>query len=130
MNHRERGFTLIEVMLAVVLLTIGVMALVGSSALVSRMIGKGKESTIAVQVATARFEKLRTIAGSTPVPCSAAGFVSGSASATPATGGVAEAWTVGAAPATGTARDVSVTVTYRDNRGTVSDVITTTFLCK
>jgi prepilin-type N-terminal cleavage/methylation domain-containing protein len=37
MNERERGFTIIEVMLAVVLLSIGVMALVGSSALVTRM---------------------------------------------------------------------------------------------
>jgi prepilin-type N-terminal cleavage/methylation domain-containing protein len=130
MNYRERGFTLIEVMLAVVLLTIGVMALVGSSALVSRMIGKGKESTIAVQVATARFEKLRTIAASTATPCSAAGFVSGSASGSPATGGVAEAWTVGPAPAAGSGRDVTVYVTYRNNRGAVTDTITTTFLCK
>ena len=39
MSQRERGFTIIEVMLAVVLLTIGAMALVGSSALVTRMIG-------------------------------------------------------------------------------------------
>jgi prepilin-type N-terminal cleavage/methylation domain-containing protein len=126
MNQRERGFTLIEVMLAVVLLTIGVMALVGSSALVTRMIGKGKESTIAVQVATARFEKLRTIAASTAVPCTAAGFASGNAT----TSGVAEAWVVGAAPAIGTARDVTVSVTYRNNRGSVTDAITTTFLCK
>jgi prepilin-type N-terminal cleavage/methylation domain-containing protein len=131
MNQRERGFTLIEVMLAVVLLTIGVMALVGSSALVTRMIGKGKESTIAVQVATARFEKLRTIAASNPTPCSAAaGFVSGSASASPYTAGVSEAWTVGPAPAAGTGRDVTVYVTYRNNRGTVTDTLTTTFLCK
>ena len=130
MNHRERGFTIIEVMLAVVLLTIGVMALVGSSALVTRMIGKGKESTIAVQVATARFEKLRTIAASTASPCSAAGFASGRASASPATGGVAEVWTVGAAPAAGTGRDVTVYVTYRNNRKTITDTITTTFLCK
>ena len=130
MNQRERGFTLIEVMLAVVLLTIGVMALAGSSALVSRMIGKGKESTIAVQVATARFEKLRTIAASTATPCSAAGFASGNAAASAATGGVSETWTVGPAPAAGTGRDVTVYVTYRNNRGTVTDTITTTFLCK
>jgi prepilin-type N-terminal cleavage/methylation domain-containing protein len=130
MNQRERGFTLIEVMLAVVLLTIGVMALVGSSALVSRMIGKGKESTFAVQVATARFEQLRTIAASTATPCSAAGFASGTATGSYANGGVSEAWTVGPAAATGTGRDVTVFVTYRNNRGTVTDTLTTTFLCK
>jgi prepilin-type N-terminal cleavage/methylation domain-containing protein len=126
MNQRERGFTLIEVMLAVVLLTIGVMALVGSSALVTRMIGKGKESTLAVQVATARFEKLRNIASSTTPPCTAGTFVSGNAT----TSGVAETWVVGAAPATGTGRVVTVSVTYRDNRGAITDSRSTTFLCK
>jgi prepilin-type N-terminal cleavage/methylation domain-containing protein len=129
MSQRERGFTIIEVMLAVVLLTIGVMALVGSSALVTRMIGKGKESTLAVQVATARFEKLRNIAWSTATPCTSANFVSGNAAAQAGVG-VAESWVVGAAPATGSGRDVTVTVTYRDNRGTVTDTRTTTFLCK
>jgi len=129
MNQRERGFTLIEVMLAVVLLTIGVMALVGSSALVTRMIGKGKESTLAVQVATARFEKLRNIAASTTPPCTAAAFASGNAPAVAGVG-VSETWVVGAAPVTGTGRNVTVTVAYRDNRGTVTDTRTTTFLCK
>jgi prepilin-type N-terminal cleavage/methylation domain-containing protein len=128
MNQRERGFTLIEVMLAVVLLTIGAMALVGSSALVTRMIGKGKESTLAVQVATARFEQLRTIAASTATPCTAGGFASGSAS--PNSAGVSESWVVGPAPAAGTGRDVTVSVTYRDNRGTITDTRTTTFLCR
>jgi len=37
----ERGFTLIEIMLAVVVLSVGVMALVRSSALATRMIGRG-----------------------------------------------------------------------------------------
>ena len=59
-----RGFTLVEVLVALVLLTVGVMALLGSSAMVSRMIGKGRGSTIAVQVATARLERLRRIAAS------------------------------------------------------------------
>jgi prepilin-type N-terminal cleavage/methylation domain-containing protein len=129
MNQRERGFTIVEVMLAVVLLTIGVMALAGSSALVTRMIGKGKESTLAVQVATARFEKLRNIASSTTPPCTAGTFVSGNAAAVAGVG-VAETWVVGAAPATGTGRAVTVSVTYRDNRGTITDTRTTTFLCK
>jgi prepilin-type N-terminal cleavage/methylation domain-containing protein len=129
MNQRERGFTIVEVMLAVVLLTIGVMALAGSSALVTRMIGKGKESTLAVQVATARFEKLRNIANSTTPPCTAGTFVSGNAAAVAGVG-VAETWVVGAAPATGTGRAVTVSVTYRDNRGTITDTRTTTFLCK
>jgi prepilin-type N-terminal cleavage/methylation domain-containing protein len=41
-QSRERGFTIAEVMIAVVLLSFGVMALVGSSAMVTRMIGKGR----------------------------------------------------------------------------------------
>jgi prepilin-type N-terminal cleavage/methylation domain len=61
----EKGFTIIEIMLAVVVLSVGVMALVGSSALATRMIGRGNKSTEVVQVATARAELLRTYAAAT-----------------------------------------------------------------
>jgi prepilin-type N-terminal cleavage/methylation domain-containing protein len=45
----EGGFTVIEVIVAVLVLTIGVTALVGSSALVTRQVGRGRIVTIANQ---------------------------------------------------------------------------------
>jgi prepilin-type N-terminal cleavage/methylation domain-containing protein len=119
----KRGFTLVEVLVALVLLTVGVMALVGSSALVSRMIGRGRGSTVAVQVATARLERLRRVAASTTPRCTSRQFVSDSTS----TAGISERWVV--EPAAGLARRVSVILAYRDPRGPVRDTLRTTVLC-
>ena len=118
-----RGFTLIEVLVALVLLTMGVMALVGSSAMVSRMIGRGRGSTVAVQVATARLERLRRVAASTSPRCTSPQFVSDST----ATGGVSERWIVDTAA--GLSRRVGVIIAYRDPRGLVRDTLRTIVLC-
>ena len=72
-RRTERGFTIAEVV-AVVLLGVGVMALVSSSAMSTRMIGGGKESTMAAQVGSARIETLRQLAASTTPTCTAAAF--------------------------------------------------------
>jgi len=45
------GFTIIEVLIAVVVLGAGVLALASSSAAVSRIIGRGRTATISAQVA-------------------------------------------------------------------------------
>ena len=121
-SRSERGFTLTEVLVAIVLLTVGVMALVGSSAMVSRMIGRGRGSTVAVQVATARLEKLRRLAGSTTPKCFSPQFVSDST----ITAGISERWLVEPA---GLSRQVSVILAYRDPRGLVRDTLRTTVLC-
>jgi prepilin-type N-terminal cleavage/methylation domain-containing protein len=118
-----RGFTLVEVLVAIVLLTVGVMALLGSSALVSRMIGRGRGSTVAVQVATARLERLRRVAASTTPRCASPQFVSDSTT----TAGVAERWIVESGA--GLSRRVSVILAYRDPRGLVRDTLRTTVLC-
>ena len=122
-SQSPRGFTLIEVLVALVLLTVGVMALVGSSALVSRMIGRGRRSTVAVQVATARLESLRRVAASTTPKCTSPRFVSDSTT----TAGVSERWVVDTA--TGLSRRVSVILTYRDPSGPVRDTLRTIVLC-
>lgn len=121
----RRGFSMIEVMVALVLLTLGVMALVGSSAMVSRMIGRGRGSTVAVQVATARIERLRRIAASTTPRCLSPQFVSDSAT----TDGVSERWVVAPAGGSGLSRRVSVMLSYRDPRGPVRDTLHTIVLC-
>jgi Tfp pilus assembly protein PilV len=124
-SPREQGFTIVEVVVAVLLLTTGVMALVGSSAMVTRMIGHGRESTLVGQVATARAERLRQVATSTAVPCTAPAFKSDSA---PAAGGIAEKWVL--LPAAGVTSTFRMTFTYRTSRGSRTDTMLTTVLCK
>jgi prepilin-type N-terminal cleavage/methylation domain-containing protein len=55
----ERGFTIIEVVVAIVVLTIGVLGLVSTSALVTRMIARGQHSSNGATFAARRVESLR-----------------------------------------------------------------------
>lgn len=119
----ERGFSLIEVMVAVVMLTIGVLALVSSSASVSRMIGSGRYSTEAGQRAQARVDYLRQLAGGTAVPCTAAAFKTDSSTS----GGITEKWVV---PTAGNGRTVVLTMRYRTAYRTRTDTVQVHLLCK
>jgi prepilin-type N-terminal cleavage/methylation domain-containing protein len=120
----EQGFTLVEVMLAVIVLSVGVMALVGSSALATRMIGRGKTSSQVAQVANARAELLRAYAAQAP-GCTNANLQSNSAT----TAGVAEQWTLQGSAGDPT-RDVRMIFTYNIARGVRSDTSTITLYCK
>jgi len=56
----NRGFTIIEVLVAVLVLTIGVLALVGTAGLVTRMVAQGHIDSEATALAAQRFEILRS----------------------------------------------------------------------
>jgi len=58
----ERGFTLVEVMIAVVVLTVGLLGLVTTAALVTRMIGRGERSSVAAAFAQQIMEEQRLTA--------------------------------------------------------------------
>jgi prepilin-type N-terminal cleavage/methylation domain-containing protein len=60
--NNQRGFTLIEVMIAVVVLTVGLLGLVTTAALVTRMIARGQRSAVAATFAARRMERLRPAA--------------------------------------------------------------------
>lgn len=68
----ERGFTIIEVMIAVVILTVGLLGLTTTSGLVTRMIGRGQRSEVAALLAMQRMERSR------PAACIPAQRVNGS----------------------------------------------------
>jgi prepilin-type N-terminal cleavage/methylation domain-containing protein len=56
---RERGFTIVEVIIAIIVFTVGLLGLVTTSALVTRMIGRGQRSANAATFASKRLELLR-----------------------------------------------------------------------
>jgi type II secretory pathway pseudopilin PulG len=120
---RRSGFTIVESLIAAIVLSVGVLALVGSSALSSRMLGRGAASTRAGLIAATRIERLRQIAFSTVPPCSGAGWSGGSA------GGpdLAESWEL--LDAAGPVRRVRIVVRSPHPGGISSDTVIAGFLC-
>ena len=123
MKHSPLGFTLIEVLVAVLVLAVGVVALASTSATVSRMIGLGKIETRAAQAASRRMETLRLAAYATSPRCTDPGFASGGPVLS---GGMTESWLV---PPTGRVRKVRVTVTYLTVRGSREAALETALTC-
>src|SRR5437870_1973489 len=62
----ERGFTLVELMLSLMLFTVGILSLSATSAVVVRMMGGARQQTIAATMAQSRLEQLRGLACSSP----------------------------------------------------------------
>jgi prepilin-type N-terminal cleavage/methylation domain-containing protein len=58
--RNERGFTIVEVIIAILVLTMGILALGGTSALVTRMIARANRAALAASFASERMELLRT----------------------------------------------------------------------
>jgi type IV pilus modification protein PilV len=58
----QRGFTIIEVIIAIIVLTVGVLGMVTTAALVTRMIGRGQRSAEASTFASRRLERMRVAA--------------------------------------------------------------------
>ena len=55
----EAGFTIVEILIAIIVLTVGILGLVTTSALVTRMIARGQRTAVAAEFAAQRFERLR-----------------------------------------------------------------------
>lgn len=109
-----RGFSLIELMIAVMILTVGVLGVAGSARVVTQMTGSGARYGASAAVASSRFEQLRAADCST--------VASGSAT----TGRFAEKWTVTTA---GMLRTVTLTITYNNGTKTRTDVFSTMISC-
>jgi hypothetical protein len=110
-------------MVALIVLTAGVMALVGSAGLITRMLGRGRHSTLIGQVAAARIERLRQVAFSTIPACSSAEWRSDSAGGP----GLSESWQI-LDPA-GPVRRVRIVLRWRYPTGMSSDTVVTGILC-
>lgn len=123
MKQPCRGLTLIEILIAIVVLGVGIVALVGTSGMTSRMLGAAKVETRAAQAASSRMEALRLAAGSTSPRCASPVFASGGPVLS---GGMTESWAV--APA-GRVRRVRVSITYLTVKGTRTAELETTMSC-
>ena len=121
MQRTAAVFTILEVLIALIILGVGIVALAGSSALVTRMIGQGRRTTRGVQAAQRRLELLRQQAGRTTPACTA--LSGGSATSFD---GIREAWEVATI---GRARLLRLMVTYPTARGTVTDTLVTAVPC-
>jgi len=122
-SANRRGFTIVEVVMAIVILVFGIIVLSSSAAGISRMIGSGQGKTRAAALASARLEFLRNAAAATTPACSSGALASGSA-AQP--GGFTEEWTVTDAGAT---RQVRVIVRYRAGPRLQADTLFARLLC-
>ena len=117
----RRGFTLVELIVAMLLLSVGVLGLAGVSAYAIRQSNTAQSRNLATNVAESRMEELRSR--------SCASITAGSAT----TNGVSESWTVDASNANTKSRTVTgrFIFTRRSGKNTRPDTITaqTTLLC-
>jgi len=112
----ERGFTIVEVLVAVMILSVGLMGLVTTAGLVTRMIGQGHRFTEASALANERIEVLKSQG------CPAAG------SATETRGSFVISWRV-VEVAGGKGRALNVSVQSPTTRGNRTDTFATVHYC-
>jgi prepilin-type N-terminal cleavage/methylation domain-containing protein len=117
------GFTLVEVLIALIVLCVGVLALTGSSGLITRMVGRGKVETQAATAASRRMETLRLAAAATTPACTSPEFQSGGPVLED---GLLTSWTVASS---GQLRRVRVTVRYVTTRGIRSAELESSIAC-
>lgn len=114
-KRRRAGFTLVELIVAMLMLTIGLLGLAAVGAVVLKQTRGGTAQTIAVSIAQSRFEQLEGD------PC--ASITSGTATVR----GMTESWTV--SPLGRRAMIVHDTVSYAGNNGTRKIGIRTAIAC-
>ena len=110
------GFTVIEVIIAIVILSIGLLGLTATAASVTRMVAQGQRYNRASALANERFERVRALR------CTA--MTAGSSTQ----GNYTIAWTVTSVSG-GRGREIGVSVTSPTGRGTRTDNFTTTVPC-
>lgn len=121
----ERGLSLIEVMIAMVILAVGVLAMGATTGAVTATLTGSRGATEASQMALGQLEKLRVAARSTNPACQSTVFASTAGAVKQ--GGVTMTASV---PPTGASREVTVNVTYPVGRGrTKTDVFRTIVAC-
>lgn len=110
------GFTIVEMVVAIIVFTIGVMGLAGTAAYVARQMNGGAQQTLAATIAQSRID---SIAGT---GCHAVG------SGTAVRKGISERWTV-ERPANFNVLRITEQVTWTSARSTRTQIYTASFPC-
>lgn len=122
-GRTHTGFTLVEVPIALLVLLVGLLSVVGSAALVSRMVGRGRHTTTLAHTGAARMEWLRGVASATTPRCLASAFAGGQA----VNGPILERWELEPA---GDARRIALALERPEAGGVVRDTFRTAILCR
>jgi type II secretory pathway pseudopilin PulG len=112
-----RGFAILEVLVALLVLSVGVLALVTTAGLVTRLMGEGRRAAVAGSLVEERLEILQAAGCGAP------------ASGAEARDGVAIAWRLDTPPFPW-ARLVTVTLERVTPRGSRVDSLATVLLCR
>ena len=99
----QRGYTIVELLVAVMIFSVGLLAMAGSASVIMSTLTSTQSRTIAASVAESRFERVRA------TPCATRAAGSGAA----VSRGISEAWTL---DHLARADDVTVNVTFLSNR--------------
>jgi len=118
-SNSRTGFTIVELVVAIVILTVGLLGLASTAAVVTRQMGGGAQQTLAASLPQSRFELLAS------TTCAAlAASPSGSAE----TRGIAERWTTTSSPRN--TRAMLDSVTFKTNRGPRTVVYNSMRVCE
>jgi Tfp pilus assembly protein PilV len=123
MRARRGGYTIVETLVAIIVLSVGVLALASSVGGVTRMMSSGQRKTRASTIAVSILDSLRNKAYSNNPKC--AGLVSGTGSGTLYGNNYTTAWTVTGA---GTSRQITIRVGYRVATRLQGDTLVSTIL--
>ncbi len=124
MNREEGGFTVVEVLIAMIILSIGVLALASSAGAITRMMSNARAKTNATSYAQSMLDSVRTRAMATTPGCTNVPAATGSYAPSY---GTTLAWQISALSPE--ERLVRVTVSWRNGRSTSSDQLVTLIYC-
>jgi prepilin-type N-terminal cleavage/methylation domain-containing protein len=117
---RRDGFTLIEVLVAIGILCVGILALLQTASTITIMLRDGRLRTMGSAMAASRIDNLRLVASSTTPTCTA--LASGSASSLHGT----ETWTIAGV---GRSRTVTEVISVSTGQRTLGMTVRGTLLC-
>lgn len=121
MTHPRSGFTLFEVLVAVVITTLGIGALLGTLTASAALAGDGRRMGRAAALLASRADELRARVAAAAPGCSAP-----SAGSSPGVEGIAEAWS---AAVRGNVVDLVLEARYRRHGRPVADTLFTAVPC-